>query len=108
MGNGPTDPVPPCAVCVLRIRPLLDAAHVVPDREPTLKLVVNEGLALCATHHRAFDAEILRYDDDYRVQIELPRGTRVGEGEESMLLAFDGRRLALPSNEGLWPMVVGR
>ena len=69
-----------CAVCVLRVRPLLDAAHVVPDREPTLKLVVNEGLALCATHHRAFDAEILRYDAEYRVKIELPRGMRVGEG----------------------------
>lgn len=97
-----------CAVCVLRVRPLLDAAHVVPDREPTLKLVVNDGLALCATHHRAFDAKVLTYDDDYRVRVELPRGMRAGEGEESMLLAFDGRRLTLPENEGFWPVVVAR
>jgi putative restriction endonuclease len=95
-----------CSVCALRVRPLLDAAHVVPDRDPKPVIEVSEGLALCATHHRAFDAHILRYDSDYRVRIELPERLRVGEGERSMLLAFDGKKLELPSDEVLWPRMV--
>ncbi|MBW3564894.1 MAG: hypothetical protein KY459_09240 [Acidobacteria bacterium] len=94
-----------CAVCVLRVRPLLDAAHVVADRDPKPTIVVNEGLSLCATHHRAFDAEILRYDDAYQVRIDLPEKMTIGEGERSMLLAFDGRPLSLPKDESLWPMI---
>lgn len=93
-----------CAVCVLRLRPLLDAAHVVPDTAPTSLLTTNDGLALCALHHRAFDARILSYDDRYRVRIELPRGSHRGDGEQSMLLQFDGRPLTLPGNEALWPL----
>jgi putative restriction endonuclease len=95
-----------CAVCVLRIRPLLDAAHIIADADPTESLRVSEGLALCATHHRAFDARIIRYDSDYRIHIELPPKTPVGEGEERMLVAFDGRPLQLPRSEIFWPIVV--
>jgi len=90
-----------CAVCRLRIRPLLDAAHVVSDREPKPDINVREGIALCATHHRAFDANILRYDDEYRIRVTLP--DRAGEGELAMLLAFDGRELHLPSDRDQWP-----
>jgi putative restriction endonuclease len=90
-----------CAVCVLRVRPLLDAAHVTPDRDPKPVIEMSEGLALCATHHRAFDAKILRYDHDFRVRVELPERAPVGEGEEKMLLAFDGRPLALPNGQAL-------
>ncbi len=94
-----------CAVCILHIRPLLDGAHVVPDRDPKPVVVINEGLALCATHHRAFDAEILRYDSNYRVRVEIPSAYAVGKGERSMLLAFDGRPLSLPSDKNLWPVL---
>lgn len=94
-----------CAVCGLRMRPLLDAAHVTSDRVPKPVIAVSEGLALCATHHRAFDAEILRYDGEYRVRIKLPPRMTVGEGEEKMLLAFEGRELALPKDERFWPVV---
>lgn len=93
-----------CAVCVLHIRPLLDAAHVGADREPKPLIVVNEGLALCATHHRAFSANILRYDPDYTIRIELPERTSIGDGEQSMLLAFDGKPLTLPREERDWPI----
>lgn len=91
-----------CAVCLLHIRPLLDAAHVNGDGDPKPDIEVSEGLALCATHHRAFNAGILRYDNDYIVHVDLPVGGR-GEGERSMLLAFEGRKLALPADERLWP-----
>ncbi|MEO8217669.1 MAG: HNH endonuclease [Acidobacteriota bacterium] len=93
-----------CAVCVLRLRPLLDAAHIIPDRDAKNTLNVNEGLSLCATHHRAFDARILRYDSEYRVRVELPTGFAAGSGEQSMLLLFDGKPLTLPADEQYWPV----
>ncbi len=94
-----------CAVCVLRLRPLLDAAHVVPDRDPKPTVNVTEGLSLCATHHRAFDARLLLFDSAYKIRIELPEGFRAGEGEERILLPFDGSPLHLPNNRALWPVV---
>ena len=44
-----------CAFCRLRREPLLDAAHIVADRDPTGDPVVPNGLSLCKIHHAAFD-----------------------------------------------------
>ena len=44
-----------CAFCSLRREPLLDAAHIVPDRDPMGDPVVPNGLSLCKIHHAAFD-----------------------------------------------------
>lgn len=95
-----------CAVCILRIRPLLDAAHIIPDRDPKPTLIVNEGLSLCSIHHRSFDAGILRYDQKFTMRVELPEGVKAGEAEKSMLLAFDGQPLTLPTDPKLWPVVL--
>ena len=48
-----------CAFCGLRQEPLLDAAHIVPDRDPTGDPVVPNGLSLCKIHHAAFDGNFL-------------------------------------------------
>jgi putative restriction endonuclease len=90
-----------CAICLLHVRPLLDAAQVCSDRDPKPVIEVSDGIALCATHHRAFDANILRFDDDYTIRIDLPG--EAGAGEQAMLLAYQGKTLALPSDERLWP-----
>jgi putative restriction endonuclease len=92
-----------CAVCDLHIRPLLDAAHVTGDRGPKPVIDIREGVALCATHHRAFDAGLLYWDAAYRIHVHLPDQLPVGDGERAMLLAFDGKDLARPKDEGLWP-----
>jgi predicted restriction endonuclease len=55
---------------------------------------VSEGIALCATHHRAFDANILSYDHEYRIHIGV---------EDAALLPFDGQSLLLPSKEQFRP-----
>ncbi|MCA1726390.1 MAG: HNH endonuclease, partial [Actinobacteria bacterium] len=55
-----------CAVC--RLRHLLDAAHIKEDAAGGLPIVPN-GLALCAIHHRAFDAQVLGIRPDYRLEI---------------------------------------
>jgi putative restriction endonuclease len=95
-----------CAVCGLRLRPLLDVACVVPDRDPQPVISISDGIALCATHHRAFDAHILTYDSAYKVRIDMPDRFNAAQGERDMLLAYEGRKLELPEDESLWPRMV--
>jgi putative restriction endonuclease len=57
-----------CALCRLRHPPLLDAAHIKEDSEGGEPIVPN-GVAMCAIHHRAFDAQVLGVRPDYKVEI---------------------------------------
>ncbi|GAB3277313.1 HNH endonuclease [Sinomonas notoginsengisoli] len=59
-----------CAVCNLGHLPLLDAAHIIPDRhEDGVASVVN-GMAMCKIHHAAFDSNLLGIRPDLVVQIK--------------------------------------
>jgi putative restriction endonuclease len=51
-----------CAICSLRERELVQAAHIVPDIEEGGIAAVVNGLALCAIHHLAFDRNLLGID----------------------------------------------
>jgi len=51
-----------CAICALRERSLVQAAHIVPDVEAAGIAAVVNGLALCAIHHLAFDRNLLGID----------------------------------------------
>lgn len=57
-----------CALCQLRHAELLDAAHIKEDSEGGEPIVPN-GVAMCAIHHRAFDAQVLGIRPDYVVEI---------------------------------------
>jgi putative restriction endonuclease len=58
-----------CAVCALRHEQLLDAAHIVPDREEAGIAAVRNGLALCKIHHAAYDCLVLGIRPDLVVEI---------------------------------------
>ncbi len=58
-----------CALCRLKHRELLDAAHIIPDRDTDGEPVISNGLAMCKIHHAAFDSNILGIRPDYRVEI---------------------------------------
>lgn len=58
-----------CAICRLRHRELLDAAHILPDGHPRGEPIVPNGLALCKLHHAAFDASILGVRPDYVIEV---------------------------------------
>jgi putative restriction endonuclease len=58
-----------CAVCALRHSELLDAAHIVPDREEAGIAAVRNGLALCKIHHAAYDSFVLGIRPDLVVEI---------------------------------------
>jgi putative restriction endonuclease len=58
-----------CALCRLRHRELLDAAHIIPDTEERGEPLVRNGLSLCRLHHAAYDAFLLAVRPDYTVEV---------------------------------------
>jgi putative restriction endonuclease len=60
-----------CAVCRLREAPLLQAAHIIEDRDPQGAAAVVNGIALCAIHHLAYDRNLLGIAPDGVVHIAI-------------------------------------
>ena len=59
-----------CALSGLPEAMLLDAAHIVADKDELLgQPVVPNGLPLSKIHHAAFDAHLIGIDPDYRVHV---------------------------------------
>jgi putative restriction endonuclease len=59
-----------CALSGLPEPPLLDAAHIVSDRDERLgQPVVPNGIPLSKIHHAAFDAHLIGIDPDYRLHV---------------------------------------
>jgi putative restriction endonuclease len=87
-----------CALCRLRHRELLDAAHITPDTEETGNPVVSNGLALCKLHHAAFDRFFFTVAPDYRVVV---RPSILAESDGPMLIVglqqIHGATIQLPS-----------
>ena len=93
-----------CAVCRLRHKELLDAAHILPDGHPKGEPVVSNGLALCRLHHGAFDAHILGVRPDLIIEI---REDILRETDGPMLVhglqGFQGATITIPGRVGLRP-----
>jgi len=93
-----------CAVCKLKHRELLDAAHIIPDREARGEPIIPNGISLCKIHHAAYDNFILGISLDYQIQLR-----------EDVLLEVDGpmlkygiqslnkERIILPRSKNSWP-----
>lgn len=58
-----------CAICALNHPELLDAAHIIPDRDEAGVAAVRNGLALCKIHHAAYDRGFLGIRPDLVVEI---------------------------------------
>jgi putative restriction endonuclease len=86
-----------CAICALRERALVQAAHIVPDVEPDGIAAVVNGMALCAIHHVAFDRNLLGIDPEGVVHI-ADRLLREIDGPmlRTGLQGFHGERISLP------------
>lgn len=61
-----------CAVCGLASR-LPDALHLVPPVPGHGTDDTSNGIALCPTHHKAYDAALITVTDDYRVLVSEAR-----------------------------------
>lgn len=93
-----------CSICRLRHVELLDAAHILADRDPRGEPLVSNGLGLCKIHHSAYDSDILGVDPDSRVHI---RADVLAELDGPMLQhglqELHGTLLALPRHTTLQP-----
>src|SRR5882672_5912468 len=59
-----------CALSGLREPVLLDAAHIVEDRnEPLGQPIVQNGIPLAKTHHAAFDAHLIGIDPGFKIHV---------------------------------------
>lgn len=93
-----------CAVCRLRHRELLEAAHILPDTDERSLPAVSNGIALCKLHHAAFDSYIMGIRPDLVVQIraDVLRETD-GPMLEWGLQGFDGQAIIVPKAASLHP-----
>lgn len=93
-----------CALCKLRHIELLDAAHIIGDKDDLGDPVIQNGLSLCKIHHAAFDHNIIGINPDYQV---LVRQDILEEIDGPMLKfglqSLNKSRLILPSHRRDWP-----
>lgn len=61
-----------CAACGIQLD-LLDAAHILPVGQPGSTDEVTNGVALCALHHRAYDAALIAFNTVYEIQVSASR-----------------------------------
>jgi putative restriction endonuclease len=87
-----------CALSGLPEPMLLDAAHIVADKDEDLgQPVVPNGIPLTKLHHAAFDAHLIGIDADYKLHVsERLMAQRDGPLLEA-LKQLDGQRIRLPA-----------
>lgn len=93
-----------CALSRLREPRLLDAAHIVSDKDELLRQpVVVNGLPLSKLNHAAFDANLIGIDPEFRVHVsERLLELRDGPILEAMKKLQD-RKMHLPKEAGDHP-----
>jgi len=88
-----------CAVCNLKHRVLLDAAHIIPDNQGGNPEVSN-GLSLCKIHHAAYDQNIIGISPDYNIEV---RNDILDEVDGPMLKyglqKMNGNKLLVPRSK---------
>ena len=93
-----------CTICRLNHPELLDAAHIIPDRDEDGLAHVTNGLALCKIHHAAFDSGILGISPDYIVHIKKDVLAEVdGPMLKHGIQEMEGAGLTLPTKQSDWP-----
>ncbi|MBY6218768.1 HNH endonuclease [Qipengyuania aquimaris] len=95
-----------CAMCEVQLS-LLDAAHILPVAHPDSDDEVSNGIALCALHHRAYDAALVTFDEEYEIRFnEDAIGELQSEGLSNGLSAFKSAirpSIELPSDPDSHP-----
>ena len=89
-----------CAICSLKHKPLLEAAHITPDRDERSTAEVSNGLSLCRIHHTAYDVNILGISPDLTVHIsESVLGEVDGPMLQHGIKDMHGRQIWVPSRQ---------
>ena len=87
-----------CAVSGLPERRLLDAAHIISDKNEFMgQPVITNGLPLSKIHHSAFDSNLIGINPDYRLHVSE---RLLSQNDGPMLESFkqlNGNKLRLPT-----------
>jgi putative restriction endonuclease len=95
-----------CAFCRLRHEELLDAAHLIPDADPSGEPIVRNGIALCALHHAAFDRYFIGIRPDCVIEVrEDLLNERDGPTLAHAIQGLHNKPLILPRRPGDRPEV---
>lgn len=96
-----------CAMCGLSFSGALEAAHIIrwPEATKQQRIDPRNGLLLCATHHKLFDATLITVTDEYRVRCYDPEGEDgpYSEADTQATISLHGKPVNLPANKLLWP-----
>lgn len=93
-----------CAFCQLKHAELLDAAHIIPDKDDEGVPSVNNGLALCKIHHAAFDQHIIGVSPDYQIKVkEDVLREKDGPMLKHGIQELQDQKLILPRSKKAWP-----
>jgi len=93
-----------CALCKLRHIELLDAAHIIADKEDSGDPIVQNGLALCKIHHSTFDNHFIGINPDYIIKIRTDLLTETdGPMLKYGIQSLNNTRIILPNDKQNWP-----
>jgi putative restriction endonuclease len=93
-----------CALSGLPEPLLLDAAHIVEDKNEKFgQPVVQNGLPLSKIHHAAFDAHLVGIDPDFRLHVSDRLMTQKDGPMLEALKRVQGERINLPIRLQDWP-----
>lgn len=86
-----------CALSGLPEQRLLDAAHIVSDKDEKFgQPIIQNGLPLSKIHHAAFDAHLIGIDPDYRLHVSDRLRMQHDGPMLEVLKQLDGGRIHLP------------
>lgn len=96
-----------CAFCGMSFEEALQAAHIVSwsNCTPAQRMSLNNGLLLCATHHRLFDTGWITLGPDYTVQYADPESEYRSHSalDCAVSVDLDGCPAYLPRARSNWP-----
>lgn len=97
-----------CCLCGMQLG-LLDAAHILPVSEEESTDETNNGMALCAIHHRAYDRAIYTIDEKYRVirngdLLKKLKDLKQGFGAKRLFIGVDDQ-IRLPEKKADNPSI---
>lgn len=93
-----------CAICRLKHDELLEAAHILSDKDPDGVPEVSNGISLCAIHHTAYDRNIIGIRPDCVIQVRQDILKEIdGPMLKHGLQEFQNSKLTVPRVEKLRP-----
>lgn len=97
-----------CAVTRMQLN-LIDAAHILPVGVRGSNDEVANGICLSPTYHRAYDTSLIYLDENYIMQINPTKLSRLGD--DNVVGGLDrfsqnlGERIYLPTDANQWPSI---